>query len=148
MQVANSKKSRTVSSHAAAAKAIKEELKEAFPAVTFRVTSESFSMGNAVNIYWIDGPTVASVDAIADKYQFGHFNGMEDIYEYSNTREDIPQAKYVNTQRTISDEVRATVKAEIAQNYNIDMDDDSAVFAVFHAWPDQVIYREYSQRAF
>ena len=29
------------------------------------------------------------------KYRSGNFNGMEDIYEYNNVIEDIPQTKYL-----------------------------------------------------
>jgi hypothetical protein len=28
-------------------------------------------------------------------YQYGHFNGMEDIYEYSSMIPDLPQVKFV-----------------------------------------------------
>ena len=35
-------------------------------------------------------------EKIVSKYQYGHFDGMNDIYEYSNSREDIPQAKYIH----------------------------------------------------
>ena len=80
------------SSHAAAAAAIKAELAKAFPHVKFSVRSDSFSMGNSVDISWQNGPTVAQVEAISGKYQYGHFNGMEDIYETTNYRDDIPQA--------------------------------------------------------
>jgi hypothetical protein len=95
---------KTLSTQAQAAKAIRAELKAAYPTVTFKVTSSSFSMGNDVSIHWTDGPTTKEVDAIADKYQQGHFDGMIDLYEYSNSRDDIPQAKYVMTSRHTSDD--------------------------------------------
>jgi len=87
------------SSHAGAAAAIKAELKAAYPTIKFSVTSESFSMGDAVRIHWNLGPTVKQVEEITNRYQYGSFNGMEDIYEYTNTRKDIPQAKYVTCSR-------------------------------------------------
>ena len=71
------------SSHAATAAAIKAELKAAFPNCKFSVTSDSFSGGDATRIHWTDGPTSKEVEAITSKYQYGSFNGMEDIYEYS-----------------------------------------------------------------
>lgn len=93
------------------AAAIREELKTSFAGVKFSVTSENFSMGNSVNIKWIDGPTEDEVKTITGKYQYGHFNGMEDIYEYSNSREDIPQTKYVTESRNLSEANKATIEA-------------------------------------
>lgn len=90
---------RTLSSQAQAAKAIRAELKVAFKGVKFSVTSESYSMGDSVSVSWTNGPSRAEVDAITDKYQEGHFNGMIDSYEYSNKRADIPQVMFVHTTR-------------------------------------------------
>lgn len=94
-----------ISSHAATAKAIRKELKAAFPNQKFTVRAQSYSMGDNVNIDWTNGVSTDKVEEITDKYQEGHFNGMEDIYEYSNRNEDIPQVKFVFTNREISDEV-------------------------------------------
>ena len=101
------------SSHAAASAAIKAELAKAFPHVKFSVRSSSFAGGNSVDISWTDGATVEQVEAISDKYQYGSFNGMEDIYEYTNRRDDIPQAKYVSEQREISQTIKDEVKAQL-----------------------------------
>ena len=101
------------SSHAAASAAIKADLAKAFPDVKFSVRSSSFAGGDSVHISWADGATVAQVEAISQKYQYGRFNGMEDIYEYTNTREDIPQAKYVSEQREISQTIKDEVKAQL-----------------------------------
>lgn len=106
-----------LSSHAAAAAAIRAELKEAFPDIKFSVTSESFSMGNSVRVKWTDGPTSEQVESISGKYQFGSFNGMEDIYEYTNCREDIPQAKYVHETREISEANREALRALVLAYY-------------------------------
>lgn len=106
------------SSHAAASAAIKAELQKAFPGVKFSVKSESYSMGDSVGIHWTDGPTADDVIKISGKYQYGSFNGMEDIYEYTNRRNDIPQTKYVTESRTISDEIAKSVQEQIeALNY-------------------------------
>ncbi len=42
-------------------------------------------MGNSVDVRWSLGPSVKAVEAIADKYRSGSFNGMEDIYEYDRS---------------------------------------------------------------
>jgi hypothetical protein len=108
---ANPKKS----SAANASAAIKAELKKIFPDIKFSVTSDTFSMGNSVHISWTDGPTSKQVEEITDKYQYGHFDGMTDMYEYTNSREDIPQAKYVSAHRKISEELTAILLPQLTE---------------------------------
>lgn len=105
-----------ISEQAAAAKAIKAELKTTFPTVKFSVTSESFSMGDAVRVSWIDGPTTSAVNELIKKYQYGNFNGMEDIYEHDNHIKGLPQTKYVTTSREMSEET----KNKIAEKLGVD----------------------------
>ena len=95
-----------VSSHAQAAAAVKAELQAKFKGVKFSAKSESYSGGDSLRIYWTNGPTVAEVEAISSKYQCGHFNGMEDIYEYTNRIDGLPQAKYVFEERTVSEDLK------------------------------------------
>jgi hypothetical protein len=96
----------TKSSAANCAAAIREELKKEFPGIKFYVKSDNFAGGNSVDIRWADGPTTSEVENFTSKYQYGHFNGMEDIYENTNNRNDIPQAKYVSESREMSEETR------------------------------------------
>lgn len=63
------------------AKNIRKQLKGAFPGVKFSVRSDLSS----VRVSWTDGPTVDKVEAITKRYQGGRFNGMEDIYESSES---------------------------------------------------------------
>lgn len=86
---------------------IKQDLKKAFPHIKFSVSSDTFSMGDSVRISWQDGPTTDEVKKITGKRQEGHFDGMTDMYEYSNSRDDIAQAKYVQTSRQKSEKVKA-----------------------------------------
>jgi len=103
---------RTPTPHAAAAAAIRTELAVAFPHTAFKVKSRSFSMGNAVDIAWTDGPTAAQVEKISGTYQEGDFDGMQDLYTYRRDRPaDLPGAKYVHTHRDRSD---ATYRAAVA----------------------------------
>jgi Large polyvalent protein associated domain 29 len=100
------------STHAGASAAIKAELKANFPNIKFSVTSDSFAGGDSVHIEWTDGVTIAEVEKFSSKYQYGHFNGMEDIYENTNDRDDIPQVKYVQERRNLSDTIIEAVAAE------------------------------------
>ena len=102
-----------------AAKNIRIELKGAFPSTKFSVRSESFSMGNAIRIHWTDGPTIEAVEAISDKYSAGSFDGMTDCYNYSRSvwAETYGSAKYITTERTISDAFRAEIIDAAAKQY-------------------------------
>lgn len=113
------KKERYISEAAKCAKAIREELKKHFPSHKFCVISNNFSMGDSVEVSWIDGPSKKAVAEITDKYQYGHFNGMEDMYEYSNSRNDIPQSKFVICTHRYSEEKKLEAKKEILNTYNL-----------------------------
>lgn len=101
------------SSHAHAAQQIREKLKAAFPEVKFSVTSDSYSGGNSVHVEWKDGPTTSMVEDISGAYQYGSFDGMTDCYNYTNSRDDIPQVKYVQEQRTMSDTTKQFIETEL-----------------------------------
>ena len=80
---------------AQAAAQIRAKLKEAgFKA---SVTSFSASMCDGVRVYVNESDLAQSekINDIAMPYQYGHFNGMEDIYEYSSIIESLPQVKFV-----------------------------------------------------
>ncbi|MCK5601336.1 hypothetical protein KAR91_05700 [Candidatus Pacearchaeota archaeon] len=80
---------------------IRIELKKAFKGIKFSVRSDYSS----VNISWTDGPTSEQVEAIANRYEEGSFNGMEDIYEYNASafNDVFGGVKYVFTRRDNSD---------------------------------------------
>lgn len=128
------------SDHAGAAAAIKEELTKAFPGIKFSCKSDSFSMGDSVHISWTDGATAAEIQAISGKYQYGHFNGMEDIYENTNHRDDIPQSKYVSESRTMSDQIKV-LQPQLEELIN-------AGFKGFNSYddrPEHVLYRLFAK---
>ena len=84
---------------AQAAKEVRKALKENFKGVKFSVTSESYSMGNSVNIDWQNGPSRSEVESIVNKYKKGNFDGMTDSFDYSNVNKDIPQVKFIDCHR-------------------------------------------------
>jgi hypothetical protein len=90
-------------------------LKAAFPGVKFSVKSDSFSMGDSVDISWTDGPTAAEVDAITGKFSAGSFSGMDDSYTYTSSPwgELFGSSKYVNTSRSLSDSAVGEILASI-----------------------------------
>jgi len=62
------------------------------------VRSKQYSMGNNVDVEIkeiIDPEVYKALQEELAKYKYGHFDGMYDIYENSNLREDIPQTKFL-----------------------------------------------------
>jgi hypothetical protein len=139
-----------MTTHAQTAKAIRQELKAKFPSIKFSVTSSSFSMGDDVRVDWENGPTVKEVEEITDKYEEGTFDGMIDLYEYDNRRDDIPQVKYVMTSRHISEEIMEETTRRIAESFGIsNIQDDKEWFNIFHSWDARrtVAYRELADKS-
>jgi len=103
-------------------KNIRRELKDAFPETKFSVRSRSYSGGCSIDVNWTDGPTSEEVEKITSKYQEGHFNGMEDIYEYSSTNvwpDVFGGAKYVMWNRQYSKEAYLQAVAAVEKEYDI-----------------------------
>jgi hypothetical protein len=87
--------------------------------VKFSIKSRRFSMGDAIDVSWIDGPTSKQVDEIIDRYSAGDFNGMEDLYEYSRDFwiKAFGDAKYVHSRRDMSDAAYASAIRTMATKY-------------------------------
>ena len=99
--------SRIINEAAQAAKAIKQHLKA--NGIKASVKSSVFSMGDSVTVTIEQDLLPAAqkaVSAYCDQYQAGSFDGMIDLYEYNNSRNDIPQAKYVSVNFHFSDEIK------------------------------------------
>jgi hypothetical protein len=95
------------------AKAIRAELKKAFPSIKFNVTSERYSGGNSVHIEYTDGVTTDKVEAVVKKYQYGEVCSMEDTYDITNAIAGLPQVKFVNIARKKSAAVIAELLNEV-----------------------------------
>ena len=108
-----------MSTHADAAKMIRQELKKAFPVIKFSVSSKTYAGGNSITTKWIDGPTSKEIHKIIDKYQYGYFDGMIDCYEMSNCRDDIPQVKFVFADREVSEKTFEEAFLVLQKEYNV-----------------------------
>jgi len=122
------------------AQAIKIELKKLYPAVKFSCRYSTFSMWDSVNVSRQDWPTEKEVDAIIGKYQYWHFDGMTDYYDWDNHRDDIPQAKYVSTSRSMSPEVEAVLNSWALDGFS---DSDKHRYYDFHT-KARNLFRHYS----
>lgn len=103
--------------HAAAAKIIRKELKN--NGIQGKVRSSSYSGGSSIHVTLIDPlpATLKAVREFASDFQYGSFNGMEDIYEYTNSRKDIPQVKFVFVDAEYSDDLLEAAEA-VAERVN------------------------------
>lgn len=104
------------STQAQAAAQIRKELKK--HGIKAKVKSRSASMMTAIDItvYNQNPAAMHKIDSFCNQFQYGYFNGMEDIYENSNSRDDIPQVKYVHVSNEIDDEITGQAW-EIVKNY-------------------------------
>ncbi|MEN8251262.1 MAG: LPD29 domain-containing protein, partial [Bacteroidota bacterium] len=120
---------------AKASRAIKAELYKAFPGVKFSVTSENFAGGNSIDVRYTDGPTEVQVNEYTDKYEYGKFDGMNDIYEITNRRNDIPLVKYLSVQREMSEEARKQITSSIGMIQDeSEQDSNRRVYQAFQEW--------------
>jgi hypothetical protein len=137
------------SGHAEAAKAIRTVLKKKFPLVKFGVRAKSFAGGNSVDIDWVDGPTTAQVDAVGKAYQYGSFDGMQDLYEYTNVNKELPQVKYVMTSRHRSPKVEKEIIEQTVKDYGIvNVDDHKEVKDKLGMYLDIWVHRVFSQKEY
>ena len=109
-----------ISTHAAAAKAIRAEIKKLLPQIKAKVRSECFAGGNAVDVYVSDLCPAKQklLKSIIDKYQYGSFDGMTDCYDYDNKRDDIPQVKYTHLNLDISDQLTQEIEGFLKARYD------------------------------
>ncbi len=86
---------RKLSQAAQVAKLLKQKAKELGLVAT--ASSKNFSMGCSVNVRVTKGTDTAleKLKEYSNQYEYGQFNGMEDLYEITNSRDDIPQTKYL-----------------------------------------------------
>lgn len=109
------------------AKAIRNALKVAFPNQKFQVKSKTYAGGNAVRVVYTDFVPEIIVSTRVYQFQQGDYDGMCDLYEYSNLRDDIPQVKYVFIERKISEQFAKAILAEIKSHNYVDFPADAEI---------------------
>lgn len=135
-----------LSDHAAAAKQIRTMLKKHSIKATVRASQSSMTDSVDVTIFAEPPWVVEAIKSFANRYQYGHFDGMIDCYEYSNTRNDIPQVKFifVDNKFTTKDRQRAYdyLRANFAGYEDAPPDvEDSGNYRVNDSWADQEIWQ-------
>lgn len=144
----DAKGNKKLSPHAACAKAIREELKNEFPGVSFSVTSEIFSGGDSVRISWNDGPTYDEVNKITGKYKEGHFDGMQDMYIHSDNGLGVG-AKYVSCSRSMSEDKKSELLQYFRENYSGCENANYNDYLERHgSYLSQMIYRHFAETSY
>ena len=112
------------SEHAQVAGIIRKEMKK--HGVVGKVSCKSYSGGSSVSVSlqsaapWVKD----QVEAFANQFQYGHFDGMTDCYEYSNSRKDLPLVKFVFVNNNFTDEEKAQAREYVESVLNLDHFDD------------------------
>ena len=111
-----------MSRHAGAAKMVRAYMKA--NGIAGSVKSSTYSMGSSINVHVVDmSPAVVKdLESYVSQFEYGHFDGMEDIYEMSNVRDDIPQVKYAFVNNIFSDELAQKIY-DFAKGYFAGMED-------------------------
>lgn len=100
-----------------AAKEIRKILKKELPAIKFKVTSDSFSGGDAVRIGWENGVPESVVHQLVEKFEYHTFDAMNDMTGTKNHDFDGPQAKYVQYSRKIDNNTSERIRQVIIDNF-------------------------------
>lgn len=117
-----------MSDHARASKNLKKELQITFPGIRFSVRSDSFSMGNSIDIGWTDGPTTKQVESISKKYEYGRFDCMTDMSSSDNSAYGqaveivLGRSKFVQSQRKLTDGLNEEIGQLLCQVHTITYD--------------------------
>lgn len=108
-----------LSTHAAAAKMIRQHLKSI--GVPCKVRSESYSGGTSINVKVGDVTPALRKELLeyVDQFQYGRFNGMTDSYEYANCRADIPQVQYTFLNVDYAEETRQKAYEFICNRFSV-----------------------------
>jgi hypothetical protein len=101
------------------AKLVRAALKAAFPGIKFSVAQGSSR--SSLNVRWTDGPTPEQVEKITNQFEGATFDGMQDletlVRHTVNGVEVSYGAKYIFTERKMSDDFLMKVAAEVYKKY-------------------------------
>lgn len=108
-----------MSMQARAAKLVRAYLKE--QGIKGSVTSAASAGTSSIDVTLMNAtPAIADqVKEYSKQYQYGHFDGMTDSYEYSNTIDDLPQVRFVFVRTEFDDEMKQRALDVLADCFNL-----------------------------
>ena len=117
--MSNSTTKATISHHAAAAKAVRAFMKK--QGIKGSVKAARAAGTSSLRVSLTNGtPTdTATVTEFAKQYQYGHFDGMNDSYEFSNCVEGLPQVKYVFVEAVFDLETKQKALDVLCKEFNL-----------------------------
>lgn len=116
------KAKRPITTHARAAKLLRQMLKEAFPGTKFSVRPQSYAGGSSIRFSWENGPTTEQAKRFGDLLEGKYFDGMIDYAGYKYLTfdgKDFSSVSYVFEEREYSDEWILDAIAAVAFEYGI-----------------------------
>jgi hypothetical protein len=135
-------KGRTMTQSAQTAAIIRKMLKKTYPHITFSVRSDNFANGNSVNVSWTDGIPTSAIDSFLRQFEQGTFDGMTDCYNYDN-HADHAQAKYVHSNRHISDNIRLQAEKDLCELAGVEFVDSN--MRLWDEWLSTQVWRRLSK---
>jgi hypothetical protein len=105
------------------AKLVRKALKEAYPTVKFSVRCDRYSMGQSIDVLYVDGPVQSEVQALLNQFDHKSFDGMDDSTHY-HTQEYQGEtvtfgADYVTASRSISPTFMRQIACKVAAQYKV-----------------------------
>ena len=137
-----------LSNHASAAKMIRKHLKELGIKATVRASSGSMTSSVNVDVEEVLPATFTLIKEFCAQFEMGHFDGMTDMYEYSNIDDDRPQVKFVFVHHVYTDETKqaATDYIDAINGIEYNEKDRYVSMALNGSWGDFYESREYHAR--
>lgn len=107
-----------MSEHAKAAKEVRALLKANNLEAKVKASAASMTSSLTVTLFDAAPWTYDAVEKELNKYQYGSFNGMTDMYTNDNTN-DLPQVRFVFVNVTFNDELKQKALDKICEVYEI-----------------------------
>jgi hypothetical protein len=104
---------------------LKKYIKQRF-GVSVRIKTEHYSMGCSINIDWTLGCSKKDIEKICNRLQYGDFDGMTDMYNYSDDAQtgltidgvNLNTFKYVFVQRYVPETIGFQLAKAISDKYS------------------------------
>lgn len=143
---------------------IKKHCLQNFNISKIEVRSEVYSGGSSMKVRYYSPEPIQELEDFISSFQYGHFNGMEDIYEYSNREEIILEGhilekeKYVSSNHEVGEgkkeiEKPTTTQKTAVSNTSKEIEisrneEKNGIEVKFSKKPDREILEELKQNGF
>lgn len=111
---------KTISQQAQVASIIRKEIKARGLIGTVKASQAAGTTSVSVILQDACPKDLAELEQFTKPYKYGHFDGMTDSYEYSNSRDDIPQVRFLRVSAKFSDEIKQKALNAITAHFDLD----------------------------